>query len=112
MGMVFCRGCGKELHDTAPTCPHCGAPQAIISGLGGPRSIGKLIGWCIVWTAALWFASLVVLGVIAGAMDPQDAQAAGRRVGASMGGLLFLVAGGLSAALTIAGKLPGTRRAV
>jgi hypothetical protein len=25
--MVFCRGCGKEIHNTAPTCPHCGAPQ-------------------------------------------------------------------------------------
>lgn len=27
--MVFCRGCGKEIHDTAPNCPHCGAPQVI-----------------------------------------------------------------------------------
>ncbi|MCX7663115.1 MAG: NINE protein [Tepidimonas fonticaldi] len=27
MAMVFCRGCGKEIHETAPTCPHCGAPQ-------------------------------------------------------------------------------------
>jgi len=28
--MVFCRGCGKEIHKTARTCPACGAPQ--ISG--------------------------------------------------------------------------------
>jgi hypothetical protein len=27
MAMVFCRGCGKEIHETAPTCPHCGALQ-------------------------------------------------------------------------------------
>lgn len=27
MSMVFCRGCGKEIHESAPTCPHCGAPQ-------------------------------------------------------------------------------------
>lgn len=27
--MVFCRACGKELHETAPTCPHCGAVQLI-----------------------------------------------------------------------------------
>lgn len=27
-GMVFCRGCGKELHESANTCPHCGAPTA------------------------------------------------------------------------------------
>ena len=23
--MVFCRGCGKEIHKTATSCPHCGA---------------------------------------------------------------------------------------
>lgn len=28
--MVFCRGCGKEIHNTAPTCPHCGAPQQAV----------------------------------------------------------------------------------
>ena len=27
MSMVFCRGCGKEIHETAVTCPLCGAPQ-------------------------------------------------------------------------------------
>ncbi|AYP25042.1 DUF805 domain-containing protein [Pantoea agglomerans] len=25
--MVFCRGCGKEIHITAKACPQCGAPQ-------------------------------------------------------------------------------------
>lgn len=28
MAMVFCRGCGKEIHETALACPMCGAPQA------------------------------------------------------------------------------------
>jgi hypothetical protein len=27
MTMVFCRSCSKELHETAPTCVQCGAPQ-------------------------------------------------------------------------------------
>jgi TM2 domain-containing membrane protein YozV len=27
MAMVFCRGCGKEIHDSALTCPSCGAVQ-------------------------------------------------------------------------------------
>lgn len=27
MAMVHCRACGKEIHETAPTCPHCGAVQ-------------------------------------------------------------------------------------
>jgi TM2 domain-containing membrane protein YozV len=26
-GMVFCRGCGKEIHESARSCPHCGATQ-------------------------------------------------------------------------------------
>ncbi|SLM63188.1 MULTISPECIES: TM2 domain-containing protein [Dickeya] len=28
-GMVFCRGCGKEVHSTAKACPHCGATQSV-----------------------------------------------------------------------------------
>jgi uncharacterized membrane protein YvbJ len=31
--MVFCRGCGKELHETAPTCPQCGAPQGNLNSV-------------------------------------------------------------------------------
>ncbi|WP_114971115.1 DUF2628 domain-containing protein [Rhodoferax ferrireducens] len=27
--MIYCHGCGKQIHETAPTCPQCGAPQAL-----------------------------------------------------------------------------------
>ena len=27
MSTVYCRSCGKEVHDSAETCPACGAPQ-------------------------------------------------------------------------------------
>ncbi|WP_370598633.1 NINE protein [Plesiomonas shigelloides] len=27
--MIFCRGCGKQIHSSAHTCPMCGAPQVI-----------------------------------------------------------------------------------
>lgn len=27
-GMVFCRGCGKEIHESARACPNCGATQS------------------------------------------------------------------------------------
>ncbi|KPX28755.1 MULTISPECIES: DUF4190 domain-containing protein [Pseudomonas syringae group] len=27
MAMVFCRGCAKEIHETALSCPQCGASQ-------------------------------------------------------------------------------------
>jgi TM2 domain-containing membrane protein YozV len=26
--MVYCRGCGKEIHESAVTCPSCGAVQS------------------------------------------------------------------------------------
>ncbi|PRA64892.1 hypothetical protein CQ065_12080 [Pseudomonas sp. MYb187] len=29
--MVFCRGCAKEIHNTALTCPQCGAPQGVVA---------------------------------------------------------------------------------
>ena len=29
MAMVFCRGCAKEIHESAPTCPNCGATPAV-----------------------------------------------------------------------------------
>ncbi len=31
MAMVFCRGCGKEIHESAMACPNCGAPQRTAS---------------------------------------------------------------------------------
>ena len=31
--MVFCRGCGKEIHETAVSCPHCGAVQHVTAKL-------------------------------------------------------------------------------
>lgn len=50
MAMVFCRGCGKEIHDSAPACPHCGAPQTIKGGSDGPVPDG-IKGWS--WGAFL-----------------------------------------------------------
>lgn len=31
MAMVFCRGCAKEIHETAPACPQCGASQHAVT---------------------------------------------------------------------------------
>ena len=30
--MVYCRGCGQSIHESAPTCPKCGAVQRTASG--------------------------------------------------------------------------------
>ena len=37
MSMFYCRGCGKEIHESAETCPSCGAPQKVVAA-GGNKS--------------------------------------------------------------------------
>jgi hypothetical protein len=38
--MVFCRGCGTQIHESAESCPKCGAVQKIAS----PAQKGAIIG--------------------------------------------------------------------
>jgi hypothetical protein len=109
MGMVFCRGCGREIHESAPVCPLCGAPQAVPPALRS-RSLGKLIGWAFVWTSVFWVGSLFVAGFVAGYLNPQDAHAAGARVGQLLGVPLFFGALCVAVGLTAIGKLPGTKK--
>jgi hypothetical protein len=108
--MVFCRGCGKEIHETAPACPACGAPQVGLKQPQLERSVGKLIGWGFVWTCVFWFVAIFTVGFFAGIADPGNAEAAGARLGASLSGPFFLVALLLSGLLVYLGKLPGTRK--
>lgn len=110
MKMVFCRGCGKNIHDTAPACPHCGAPQLPAEAPAAARNLAKLVGWAAVWTLVLWFGALFVAGLIAGVLHPTDASAAGQRIGEALGGIFFVVAVCISGGLTFAGALPGTAK--
>ncbi len=37
--MVYCTSCGKQIHESAPTCPGCGAPQQarpVVAAVGAP----------------------------------------------------------------------------
>ena len=46
MSMIFCRGCGKEIHESAVTCPHCGAPQSKTAlGFGKKQSTAFLLAF-------------------------------------------------------------------
>ena len=110
MGTVFCRGCGKDIHDTAAECPHCGTPQWPPQASSVARNGGKLVGWAMVWTIVFWFAELVVAGMFAGILNPEDASAAGERIGEVLGGPLFVVALCASGWMTFAGALPGTAK--
>jgi len=42
---VFCRGCGVPIHESAPTCPKCGAVQqtAAVAGSGRDRTTAGLL---------------------------------------------------------------------
>ncbi len=77
MKMVFCRGCGKEIHETAPSCPHCGAPQgqkmeinkdlAIPDGIKGWSWGAFLLNWIWAIGNKTWvglFAIIPYVGLI------------------------------------------------
>jgi hypothetical protein len=108
--MVFCRGCGKEIHETAMACPLCGAPQAVPPALASKRNAALLVLWAILWFLVFWFGSLFLAGAVAGAFNPQDASHAGQRAGEVLGGPFLLLSLCASIVLTIYGKLPGTRK--
>jgi TM2 domain-containing membrane protein YozV len=40
--MVFCRGCGKEIHESATACPNCGAVQHV-PGQGKSKVIAAML---------------------------------------------------------------------
>lgn len=43
MSMIFCRGCGKSIHESAPICPHCGAPQQVQVAAVIKPTVGKIV---------------------------------------------------------------------
>lgn len=64
MSMVFCRGCGKEIHDSAPACPQCGASQAIAIQ-ASTKGWGNAMAWAIAFTPLIGtFAQWVVSGML------------------------------------------------
>ena len=74
------------------------------------RSAVKLILLAIGWMLVFWIGSLFLAGAIAGSFNPKNAEHVGQKVGESLSGLFFLIALGLSIWLTVAGKLPGTKK--
>lgn len=110
MGMVYCRGCAKKIHETAPTCPHCGAPQGLQGGAEGSRNTLVLVIVGLGWSLVFWFLFLFIGGMIVGTTHPDGASEAGREFGRALGVPLLLLSFALSGMLTTLGKLPGTNR--
>ena len=105
--MVFCRSCGNQIDVSARFCPTCGTSQAPVVA---QRQTGSLILFGFIWTCVFWMALLMFAGFIAGMSNPGNAEQAGERVGAAMGGPFFLLALVIAVILTAAGKLPGTKK--
>ena len=64
--MVFCRYCGKELHETAPACPHCGAVQnkkniVIPDGVKGWSWGAFLLNWIWAIGNRTWIGLLALI---------------------------------------------------
>ena len=51
---VHCRGCGHQIHETAPTCPKCGAPQTP-AGQGPATAQAPLSGSPSPYGSIPWF---------------------------------------------------------
>lgn len=80
--MVFCRGCGKEIHETAINCPHCGAPQGktktgtskvtagvlaiLLGGLGIHKFYLGAWGWGIIYILFCWTYIPAIFSLIEG----------------------------------------------
>lgn len=65
---VHCRGCGVQIHETAPTCPKCGAPQhltaAPATAVTGPSTAAAPSAYSQVrWFRRRWFLILMLLTI-------------------------------------------------
>lgn len=97
MTMVFCRACAKEIHETAPMCPQCGASQQVAipatNGVGSP------------WLAIV----SLILGVIC-ALCLFDNSEWDRDT--AVGLSTFSIAGLISGIISINQKKPGNNLAI
>lgn len=60
--LVFCRGCGTKIHETAEVCPKCGASQVIKSGRhDGSKGWGGVFAWVIAFTPLI---GAIAIGLI------------------------------------------------
>ena len=62
MGMIYCRGCGKEIHDSALSCPNCGATQQAPQTQRGDVSKGLLVAGYL--CAVLLPIAGIIIGII------------------------------------------------
>lgn len=74
-GLIYCHGCGVQIHPSAPTCPHCGAPARNISQFGFAQqgqsastvAVDNSLAWMLAFAPlACWLLTVVVALVLYG----------------------------------------------
>lgn len=77
MSMIFCRGCGRQIHETAESCPQCGASQVGFPTLKTTyhwSSITAFVSGIVVFLMAMtepdgqWDSNAVLGGMILGSI--------------------------------------------
>lgn len=61
MDMIFCHGCGKEIHRTASACPTCGAPNANAPSNSDAAASKKMVVWSYILAIVV-----PIVGIITG----------------------------------------------
>ncbi len=65
MDMVHCRGCGKHIHKSASTCPHCGATQALHpNGAATASSKQKVLAAVLCWCFGIFGVHRLYVGKV------------------------------------------------
>jgi hypothetical protein len=63
---VHCRGCGTQIHESAPACPKCGAPQPVTTSSTATASMPVVVTGvygAVPWFRRRWFLILCILSI-------------------------------------------------
>lgn len=94
-GMVFCRCCGKQIHESAPACPQCGGLQNVEKPVATKRGEPGL--WMPI--VALICGIIVFLGLLDDKTPDRDTT-----IGIVMFSIVGIVFGSVSIGNQAAGK--------
>lgn len=125
--MIYCRGCGKQIHESARFCPHCGYAYAPATPPVPPAPARGESIWMAVTALVLSILTLLAMLATAGDMDTLTAlselesafgshslkkKLAEEAATSAAGGLVLLLPGGILGIVSLAQKRGGRGMAI
>jgi hypothetical protein len=110
MSMAFCRGCGKEIHLTATTCPQCGALQRIAANSNGTSFAVKAVLCMVGWVLCFWVVPILWVAFWTPILNPGVSPEVSGHIGGLMSAPMLMLSFILTAILSFQRKLPGTKK--